>query len=304
LKGERGFALVLTLIITALLVALCVEFVNEVFVDTSARQGFTDGQQASMLAASGMEAAIKLMKYGQSFHPEYTSQADLEQLAKLLNIEDEKGTIQVTAEDECGKLNLNPAWGDNGTPIAPYSNFATRLVKNSGLSTDLLDAVADWRDTNDEPNPAGGETAYYGTLKPPYTARNGKLSTVEELRLVKGIDAAAFKKLRPNVTVYDVCSKVNINTAPEEVIASLADDMTTVLAKSVVDYRKTQPFKNVSDLKNVTGMSGKIFQELNLYIDVKGFAYRIHSEARVNETVRYMESVVNSGGQILYWREY
>ncbi len=64
MKGERGFALVITLLITALLVALTAEFVNEVFVDTSARQNFTDGQQASLLAGSGITGAIKLLQFG------------------------------------------------------------------------------------------------------------------------------------------------------------------------------------------------------------------------------------------------
>ena len=70
MKSDKGFALVITLLITALLVALSVEFVDEVFVDTSARQNFVDGQQASLLAASGMEAATKLLQYGQSLNPE------------------------------------------------------------------------------------------------------------------------------------------------------------------------------------------------------------------------------------------
>ncbi|HTY20814.1 MAG TPA: type II secretion system minor pseudopilin GspK [Geobacteraceae bacterium] len=305
MKNQRGFALVITLIITALLVALTAEFVSEVFVDTSARQSFTDGQKASLLAGSGMEAAIRLLQIGQGLNPGYTSQADLDRLASLLHIEDESGTIQVIAEDESGKLNLNLAWGENGAAIPPYSDVARRLVKNSGLSLDLLDALADWRDSNDEPHPGGAEKSYYSGLKPPYEAKNGKLSTVEELRLVKGFDAAAFGRLRPLVTVYDACSQININTAPKEVIAALADDMTANLAAEVVDYRKTHPFNSVNDLMNVPGMSGKtVVQGLQGFISVKGSAYRIHSEAKVNETIRIVEAVVDGGGQPLYWREY
>ena len=304
MKDQRGFALVITLIITALLVALTAEFVNEVFVDTSARQSFSNGQQASLLAGSGMEAAIKLLQMGQALHS-YTSQADLDQLAKLLHIEDEIGTIQVTVEDESGKLNVNSAWGDNGKPVPPFSDIARRLVKNLGFSTDLLDALADWRDTDDEPHPAGAETPYYSTLKPPYEAKNGKLSTIGELRLVKGFDAETFNRLAPFVTVYDDCTAIDINTAPKELIAALGDDMTADLAQDVVNYRKEHPFENVSDLEKVPGAPGKInstgFQGL---LSVKGTTFRIHSEARVNETTRIIEAVVNAGGKILYWREY
>jgi general secretion pathway protein K len=308
LRGERGFALVITLLITALLVALCVEFVSEVFVDTSARQGFTDGQQASLLAGSGMEAAIKILPVIQARHSGYTSLEDLERLGKMLNIEDEKGVLQVTAEEESGKLNLNKAWGDNGTAISPNGNIAERLRKNIGLSPDLLDALADWRDDNPDPHEGGAETTYYNTLKPPYGAKNGKFSTVEELRLVKGLDAASFNRLNSLVTVYDDCKMININTAPKEVIAALADDMTADLAQDVVDYRKTHPFKSINDLKNVPGMPEKIVNGLLITapspVSVMGAAFRIRSEANVNETIRIVEAVVNSGGKILYWREY
>ncbi len=310
MKGERGFALVITLLITALLVALTVEFVNEVFVDTSARQGFTDGQQASLLAGSGMEAAIKLLQFGRSFNTNnnYPSQAQLEQLAKLLNIEDEQGTIRVIVEDESGKLNINRAWEDNGYEHPVFGIIARRLVKNMALSSDLLEALADWRDDNPDPHEGGAETAYYSTLKPPYTARNGKLETVEELRLVKGLDAAVFNRLNPLVTVYADCKMININTAPKEVIAALADDMTVDLAQEVVDYRKAHPFNSINDLKNVPGMPEKIVNGLLITapspVSVMGAAFRIRSEANVNETIRIVEAVVSSDGQILYWREY
>ena len=107
MKGERGFALVITLLITALLVALTVEFVNEVFVDTSARQGFTDGQQASLLAESGITGGITLLQFNQSFA-----------LDRPLQIDDETGHVRVTIEDESGKLNINAIFGPNGDSLS------------------------------------------------------------------------------------------------------------------------------------------------------------------------------------------
>jgi general secretion pathway protein K len=308
LKGERGFALVITLLITALLVALTVEFVSEVFVDTSARQAFTDGQQASLLAGSGIEAAIKLLPLVQSMHPPgsgYTSLEDLEQLGKLLNIEDEKGVLQVTAEEESGKLNINSIVNDRGEKNDVYRGVADRLFIKLGLSSDLLDAVADWIDNNETPETNGAETPYYQTLKPPYVAKNSKLETLEELRLVKGFDKKTLDLLRPYITVsYDSTSptpQININTAPKEVIAAFADDMT---ADAVVDYRKSRPLPDLSALSNVPGMgSGKNGLSIST-TSFKGTVFRILSEATVNETTRVIEAVVNSSWQILYWREY
>jgi general secretion pathway protein K len=314
LKGERGFALVITLIITALLVALCAEFVNEVFVDTSATRSFTDGQQTSLLAQSGTDAAINLLKIGQGIRSQagqqYTSQADLDQLAKLLHIEDETGTIQVTVEDESGKLNLNGIVDPNGkTRNEVYLPIGRRLFKKLGLPNQLLDGVTDWLDIDDAPLPDGAETPYYQSLKPPYSAKNDWLRTFDELRLVKGIDGKVLDRIRPFITVYGGNSlsqavPVNINTAGRELISSLDERITDDLADRIIDWRRTTPFKQSTDLAKVPGMEGIAIDLWGKSVVGIGAVYRIHSEAKVNETVRIVEAVVNSNWQILYWREY
>jgi general secretion pathway protein K len=301
LKSERGFALVITLLIAALLVALTVEFVNEVFVDTSARQNFTDGQQASIMAGSGVTAAVQGLQVLQRARPSYTKLDDLEQVAKLLSIEDEKGSLQMTIEDESGKVNLNLVSGSNGQPVGSY-DVAKRLLKNAGLSLDLLDTLSDWVDDGSvPPHPAGAKNPYYNTLKPPYDVKSGKMETVEELSLIKGFDAVTVKRLRPFVTVYDDCTSININTAPKEVIAALDDGMTNDLAQIVIDHR---PFDDSNPLVNVPGMKS-IATGLTTSTTTIGTVYRIISLATVKETTRIVEAVVRiSDGHILYWREY
>ncbi|HEY6838179.1 MAG TPA: type II secretion system minor pseudopilin GspK [Geobacteraceae bacterium] len=315
MRGEGGFALVVTLLVTALLVALSAEFVNEVYVDTSLSHNFVDGQQASILASSGVDGGMALLKFNLALQPNYTTLAD--QWAKPLNLEDERGKITVTIEEESAKLDLNkmaPATGDLDSAGFYYAT-AVALVKKLGLSTDLWDALADWVDTNDEPHPGGAESSYYVTLKPPYAARNAPLDSVEELGLVKGFTGEVMAKLLPFVTVYGESSStmaaapVNINTAPKELLASLqvgSTAMTDSLAEQVIEYRKTTPFKNPQDLANVPGM-GAVAIGLQTYVTTKGSVFRIRSEARVRETRRVVEAVVRMSGTtpaVLYWREY
>ena len=44
-----------------------------------------------------------------------------------------------------------------------YYDMAVRLFKKLELSPELLDALVDWRDTDEDPNPAGAESNYYGS---------------------------------------------------------------------------------------------------------------------------------------------
>ena len=309
MRGEEGFALVITLIITALLVALTAEFADEIYVDTTNRQNFVDGQQASLLADSGITAGIKVLQMtagGQG----YSSLGD--QWATPLQWEDESGKLTVSIEEENGKLNLNYITLPNGTDNEPYHGIFARMLKKMALPPDLADCVADWVDEDDTPHPGGAETSYYSALKPPYAAKNARLDTLEEVRLVKGFDAGTLERLRPDITVYadnpanPSAAPININTAPAEVIGALDDGMTDALVSRVVEYRKTTPFQTTAEVFNVPGME-KFAQRLSGHLVVKGSLYRLRSQATVNETVRIIEAVVRIDGPkpiIHYWREY
>lgn len=312
MKGEGGFALVITLIITALLIALTAEFVNEVYVDTSASHNFVSGQQASLLADSGVAGGVKLIQLSLAGHGNGSYTSLLDAWAQPLQFDDELGSLDVVIEDESGKLNLNSLSPD--TDKKTYYDMAVRLFKNKklNLSPDLLDALIDWIDVGDEPRPSGAETPYYQGLKPPYAARNGPLATLEELRLVKGFSAATVKLLRPYVTVYTdppgaPVTKININTAPREVIAALDAGMSDSLIDNVLEQRKTTPFTSVADLATkVPGME-TIGVGLSTYTTTLGGVFRITSRGRVKDTSRIIEAVVRVNtlqSSVLYWREY
>ncbi|TWJ33470.1 type II secretion system minor pseudopilin GspK [Geobacter argillaceus] len=306
MKGERGFALVLALVITAILVALVTEFITEVYVDTSSRQYAVDAQQASLLAESGMTGSIKLLQRelgGQN----YSSLQD--RWATPLVLEEEKGSLRVTVEEENGKLSLNHVALPNGTFNEAYYGIAVRLLKKLGLSPDLCDTLADWVDENEEPHPGGAESAWYMARKPPYHAKNSRLETLEELALVKGFSGKTLEQLRPFVTVYAddpaaPAAPININTAPRELLLALDDRMTDALADSIIEYRKTTPFKSPAELTRVSGME-TIATGLQTVLRTKGSVYRLRAEATVNGTIRVIEAVVRpTGPTVLYWREY
>jgi general secretion pathway protein K len=311
MRGEQGFALIITLLVTALLVALTVEFTTEVFVDTSARHNFVAGQQASLLAESGITGGIRLLQRNLN-NQSYSSLSD--QWAQQLKLSDERGELQLSIEEESGKLNLNYVAPPSGELEGSFTGAATgRLLRSLKIEEgrDLLDALADWIDSNDYPHPGGAETDYYSSLSPPYAARNGRLDTLDELALVKGFPGGNMATVRRYVTVYpDIPSAptapVNINTAQKEVIVALDDRISDDLAQRVIDYRSATPFKSPAELAKVPGFE-TIATGLLTNMSVKGNVFRLLAEGRVQDVSRTIETVVRLGGskpQFLYWREY
>jgi len=305
--GRKGFALVLTLVITALMVAVTAELIHQVYVDTSLSRGFRDGQQASLLAESGIEGGKKLLQMALSGQ-DFSSLSD--KWAQPFKLDDETGSITITAVEENGKICLNGLILPNGD----YDSFTLETLKRLGsqlkLPVNLWPALADWLDSDDLVKSEGAESSYYMTLKSPYRARNGKLATLAELSLVKGFTPEVIIKLKPFVTVYAEKSgslisksRININTAPKEVLMALDKGIDDRLAARVLEERRLKPFKSVAELSRVSGLE-TISTGLQGFASVKGAVYLVTSVAQVKDTLRTVESVIRLSDEILSWQEY
>jgi len=303
-KNEKGFALVLTLVITALMVAVTTELIHQVYVDTALSRSFRDGQQASLLAESGVTGGLKYLQVTLSSSQTYSLPgAPLKQ-------DDETGSIEITWTEESGKINLNDLVYQNGAKNTDVEKMLKRLGKQLNIRDTVWNALVDWLDADDLPTSSGGaETSYYKTLKQPYSARNGKLATVTELSLVRGFTSDVVAKLQPFVTVYSLQAggraKININTAPKEVIMALDDQISDSMAERVLEERRLHPFKSVSELSNISGFS-TLSVGLQRFTTTRGEVFRIISIARVKDSVRTVEAVVplTGTGEYLSWQEY
>ncbi|OGU00069.1 MAG: hypothetical protein A2X80_11985 [Geobacteraceae bacterium GWB2_52_12] len=308
LKNESGFALILTLVVTALMVAVVVEMIHQVYVDTSLSRGFRDGQQASILAESGATGGAKLLQIGLSGR-DYTSLSD--RWASPVKLDDESGSLLITVAEESGKININKLVQPNGE-YEPFTQAAlARLGSRMKLPGEIWSAVADWVDADDLPRSGGVESHYYRVQVPAYSSRNGSLATLAELSLVKGITPEILGKIQPHLTVFadqagSPQATVNINTASKEVLAALDDGIDDRMAERILDERRVQPFKSTGELTRVPGLD-TIAVRLGGRITVKGNLFRITSTAIVNDSARTVEVIVRlrgGGTEFLSWQEY
>lgn len=304
MNGERGFALVLVLVVTALMVATATELIHQVYVDTTLSRGFRDGQQASLLAESGVTGGVKLLRLAQSLQ-DYTSLADA--WATPFKMDDETGRIEITAAEENGRINLSGLVQPNGMPDEFTLKALKRLGKQLQLPEDIWNALADWLDSDDQTSPGGAESSYYMSLKQPYSARNGKPATLAELSLVKGFTPGIIAAMRPFVTIHGQAGdQINVNTAPAQVLMALDDRIDNRMAERIMEERQLKPFRSASELSRVPGFDTIAIGLLGR-VGVKGSLYRITSVARVKDAARTVEAVVrpSGGGQeIVSWQEY
>lgn len=159
--------------------------------------------------------------------------------------------------DETGRFNVNNLVNDDGKQNPVDIAVFKKLLENLALDPGLANAAADWIDTDDETTfPGGAENLTYLALPQPYRAANQRLLQIEELYSVKGIDVATFAKLKPFITALPGRSKLNINTAPREVLAAALPELSKAALDELLNRRMTQPFKSFEADKDDKGIRG------------------------------------------------
>ena len=113
------------------------------------------------------------------------------------------GCVSLRITDENSKLPINalrpPNGDENQQPDPKWLRIFTKFFESFKIDPEVVDALIDWLDTNDNPRGTGGaEKSYYQGLPIPYAPPNGPMRTPGELRLVKGLDdAETLAKLFP-----------------------------------------------------------------------------------------------------------
>ncbi|MDA8242196.1 MAG: type II secretion system minor pseudopilin GspK [Nitrospiraceae bacterium] len=289
---QRGMALVLTLMIVALITAMVVEFAYGVYVNTNALHNWQTSQELSVTARSATKLASRLI--AASLQDAYTK--GVFEIGQKIPFEDLDGTITLRIEDENAKFNLN-VLGHTGfyrgaQDIDANARFV-RLLKELQLNPEIADRIADWIDSDSEPRLGDSENG----------AKNADLDSVDELLLIPGIDMETYEKFRPYVTIYtDRDSRINVNGADVPVLMSLSDSIDRDLAQRIVSYRNSEPFQQISDIKNVLGMDDKKYTSLQGLITTKGSSFHVIATAESGGVKRIVESVL-AGSSVLYWKE-
>ncbi|MEK6805281.1 MAG: type II secretion system minor pseudopilin GspK [Pseudomonadota bacterium] len=166
------------------------------------------------------------------------------------------GSASGNVVDLQGRFNLNnldPTVA--GSKAAVYQQQFMRLIAslNAGgapLPPGLPDLIRDWLDADGAPTaPFGAEDSYYLNLKLPYRTGNRLFSGVSELRAVQNITPKMFAALRPYVCALPKKTAVNLNTASEPVLRSLAVSVDEAKLAAFLRRRETTPETNVQKLK-------------------------------------------------------
>lgn len=309
-ENEKGIALLVTLLILVLIIAL----VHEVFrIGAQSAQTGAYGRDSirCILLAEGGTGAARIALRVDARDNQYDTLDEIWSRSALpITLGD--GEVRVTIEDEERKIDLNRLMLPNGNaPDERRLAVFQRLLDTLGIDRGVADAVVDWMDTDENPRAGGAESSYYLGLPNPYRAKNDLFDTIGELLLVRGVTSEVFEKLRPFVTVSS-SGLVNINTAPKEVLMSLsagtdlaeggAIDAKT--ADEIIQYRKDHPFTDTSQIGNVSPFLRDLYARtlIRNIVDVRSTYFHVRSAGDVGGTIRTIDAIGIRTGNEVQWR--
>jgi len=296
MKQQQGIALITILVMVALATILAATIAKRQ-ANTAENTAYLMRQNQSLLYAKSAEAF-----FSELLVDDAKNAGDLDHLQEnwakpmpAFPVED--GFVSGTLQDESGKFNLNSLVNNDGTANPQAKAWFEKLLIRVGLPEKLSEAVIDWQDADDETIGAmGAESNYYQGLPQGYLPSNSKFHSVEELKLVRGFEGQKYLQIANYVSAAPASdSKVNINTAPAMVLASLDPKLDVNAVEQVLQQRqaKLEHFSNISDLwviEPFTQVNPDIRNEMNNLLGVQSSYFKAKIEVLLSERKRQFSS--------------
>jgi type II secretory pathway component PulK len=265
--NNRGIALLIVLLVTALLIALIFEFSYATRISLNSAINFRDSQRAYFLARAGVKAfikykddLIKTVPQDEWWAPPFIGEADTQVLIKW---QDEAGKIRVSDV----RLNTN------------RRQILTNLFGIKRVDLDILDMMSD----------PSADTWRLALLSGMHSFMNDE----------------SFNKVKDCITAANTVDRININTASAEVLQSLG--ISSDASKLIIEERSKQLYTadSMANSPLIQGVMvpGLHSNAAANFLTYQSDTYTVYSYAKVGGYIKQIEAIIQSGNATpLYWR--
>lgn len=294
-RSERGVVLLLSMLVLMVLIIVVSQMAMSSAHNKSISVNYVQDLQNSYALKSAYYHATLYLKHDLETAPKVDSLHERWSQAIAVKLNETEGGARIV--DESSKINLSYLIKADGQVDPIIKDMLVRLVRLLEHSDETVDRIIDYIDSDQQGDFEVG-------------AKNAALFTVDEIVGIEGmkpevlyggkVEGQEKKGIIDFVTVWPKPegggggggnpddSKININTAPFEVIMALSDKMTATVANEVVSYRSqmdgTEPrhFKSVAEVKNVPGMTDEIYNSIASKLKVASRIYSIEATGRTS----------------------
>jgi general secretion pathway protein K len=281
---QRGVALLTAVLIVAVAALLIAMIVDQGGVALARTRNLMRAEQADALALGMEDWAFDLLRRDAANDPGRDARSDL-WAQPLPPTPVQGGQIAGRMVDQNGCFNLNNLVVA-GQHVETELRRFRRLLEVLELDPEISLAVVDWVDPDAQPELRGAEDTAYLGLRPAYRAANRPFAHATELRLVRGIDGAAWSRLAPHVCALPAPSALNVNTAGVPLLMALDPRISEPIARrlardGVAQYSGLTEFESelqaldlaAVDLSGVDVQSNYFLARADVELDGLPFTY-------------------------------
>ena len=246
---QSGVAAITAILVVALASILAVELAWEMNLDIRRTENMLLRDQAVQIALGAEIMATDELR--KDFEDDAENQEFCDDLTERWNTDltfpVDGGTVRGKLSGMQGRFNLNNLIFNGAKKPETYDQF-TRLLTVLELDTEIAPKVLDWIDPNQIAEFGGAEDDVYTSKSPPYLTANTWFTTPTELLAIDGFvdpgdpQPGMFKLLERYVAALPSGTRINVNTAEDPVLLSIADEASPANAEGL---RASRPYCNL-----------------------------------------------------------
>ena len=212
-QPQTGMALVLVLWLIVFLSVLATGHARNAHAEAQLTSMSIGTAKARALAEAGANIAILDL-----LRPRVDRQWPVDGTVRSIELDGHDLTIAI--RDATGLVDLKAA-----SPARCSTLIRATNVDDVSAQA-IVDAILDWRDTDDLTHLNGAEDDAYRASGYPWSARDDEFTSVEELLYVKGMTRSVFDTVAPYLTVHSGSSSVDLEYAPPALVSMLTGQET------------------------------------------------------------------------------
>lgn len=284
---QQGTALITALLVLALTVVVATEMTASQRFDVRRTGNILALEQAHQIALGGERWAVAVLARDRRNEPppgqelaggEDTASVDAldEDWAQVLPpLPVEGGQVSGRIVDLQGRFNVNALVDGEAVDALALARFE-RLLEALEIEPSFAQAVIDWLDADRETTfPDGAEDDFYAALTPPYLSANRPLGAISELRQLRGLEPAAWRRLAPHIAALPGPSAINVNTASPAVLQALVPGLGAGAAGQLAARAEEEPFASVTEFAAEDVVDGSGLELTG--IDVRSSHFRVQT---------------------------
>ncbi len=243
---------------------------------------------------------------------------------------DFSGDFKLEFENEDTKININlldsgakegvarMLWGVIEPQLYDFLFLENTARPEFVTREELIANIADWTDGDDERYLIGGdERTLYDEFLPKYVVKNARFDTINELRMVYGVNDVVFRLLAPNITIYS-SGRINVNKAQPIILEALirsyakdknmgmfySEDLMREFMGKILSRRARDGFYKAGDFITAVREEGvELEPAISSLLSAEGSFYRIRVRGERDGVEALIEMVVDRNFNIYFYRE-